>query len=83
MHPGHCLTRKDVVFSSGNIQRDYVHWQVEINLRGQKGDQIRGKGSTRGEASGPWAGYRVYGGAVALMRWGRDSEHVAEIDKSS
>ena len=42
-HPAHCLTRKVVAFVSGNSQLEYVHGRhadkVEMNVRGQKGDQ--------------------------------------------
>ena len=43
---------------------------MEINVRGQKGDQdqigeVRAR--TRDETSGPQSGYRADGGAVALM----------------
>ena len=53
---------------------DYTHWRqadtVEVNFRGHKGDQAQ-KGNvrvlTRDETSGPRAGYRADGGAVALL----------------
>ena len=73
-HPTHCLTRKDVAFVCGNSQLEYVHGlhadKVEMNVRGQKGDQdqigeVRAR--TRDETSGPQLGYRADGGAVALM----------------
>lgn len=74
VHPAHCLTRKDVAFFRGDIQLDYTHWRqadtVEVNFRGHKGDQAQ-KGNvrvrTRDETSGPRAGYRADGGAVALL----------------
>jgi len=74
VHLVHCLTRKDVAFFSGKVQLDFVHWRradkVEIRFRGHKGDQFQigdVKVRTRDEVSGPRAGYRVNGGAVALM----------------
>lgn len=53
---------------------EYKHWRqadsMEVNFRGHKGDQDQ-KGNvrvrTRDETSGPRAGYRADGGAVALM----------------
>ena len=74
VHPAHCLTRKDVAFFAGSTQLDYRHWRqankMEIHFRGHKGDQDQTgdvRVRTREEASGPRAGYRADGGAVALM----------------
>ena len=73
-HPAHCLMRKDVAFISGNSPLEYVHGRqadkVEVNVRGQKGDQDQiGEMNARAwdETSGPQSGYRADGGAVALM----------------
>ena len=68
-HPAHCLA-----FVSGNNQLEYMHGRhadkVEMNVRGQKGDQDQigeVRAGTRDETSGPKSGYRTDGGAVALM----------------
>ena len=73
-HPAHCLARKDVAFVSGNSPLEYVHGRhadkVEMNVRGQKGDQdqIREvRARTRHGTSGPQSGYRADGSAVALV----------------
>ena len=73
-HPAHCLTRKDVAFVSGNSQLEYVPGRqadkVEMNVRGQKGDQDQigeMRARARDETSDPQSGYRAEGGAVALM----------------
>ena len=73
-HPAHCLTRKDVAFVSGNSQLEYVPGRqadkVEMNVRGQKGDQDQigeMRARARDETSDPRSGYRAEGGAVALM----------------
>ena len=73
-HPAHCLTRKDdaFVFAYSHLESVYGRHadKMEINVRGQKGDQdqveeVRAR--TRDETSGPQSGYRADGGAVALM----------------
>ena len=74
VHPAHCLTRGDVAFFAGDVHLAYALWptadKIEVRVRGHKGDQDQ-IGSvcvrTRDEITGPLAGYRADGGAVALM----------------
>lgn len=74
VHPAHCLTRRDVVFSRGDRQLAYLHWRqtdrIEVQFRGPKGDQEQ-RGNvrvrTRDDVHGARSGYRADGGAVALM----------------
>ena len=74
LHPAHCLTLGDVAFFAGDVQLAYALWptadKIEVRVRGRKGDQdqigsVRVR--TRDEITGPLAGYRAGGGAVALM----------------
>ena len=74
VHPAYCLTRGDVAFFAGNVQLAFALWptadKIEVRVRGHKGDQdqigtVRVR--TRDEVTGPRAGYRADGGAVALM----------------
>ena len=74
VYPAHCLTRGDVAFFAGDVQLAYALWptadKIEVRVRGHKGDEDQ-LGSvrvrTRDEITGPRAGYRADGGAVALM----------------
>ena len=73
VHRVHCLARRDVAFFSADKQFEYRQWRqadmMETLFRGHKGDQ-KEEGTvivrTREETHGPRAGYRAYGGAVAL-----------------
>ena len=74
VHPAHCLNRGDVAFFAGDVQLAYALWpiadKIEVHVRGHKGDQdqiFSVRVRTRNEITGPRAGYRADGGAVALM----------------
>ena len=74
VHPEHCLTRRNVAFFAGDVQLAFALWptadKIEVRVRGHKGDhnQIGSvRVRTRDEITGPRAGYRADGGAVALM----------------